>query len=569
MEKQSDVIRSVSTDIDLDWRNPDYTEIFQERIKAAARLREASPSVLQNIKNYYRDNPADFIDDWGITFDPRNAELDRITVIPFILTPKQRDWITWVLARWRTRTRGINEKSRDMGVTWLAVALSCHLCIFRQGVVIGFGSRKGEYVDEIGTMKPILPKARMFIQHLPEELRAGWLNWRDAPFMRINFPDTGSYITGEAGDSIGRGDRTSIYFVDEAAHLQRPRLVEASLSNTTNCRIDLSSVNGMNNPFAEKRWSLPSEQVFIFDWRDDPRKDEEWYARQQRDFDPVVVAQEVDRDYSASVEGIVIPGIWVKAAVGARKKLGLQLSGTKRMALDVADEGVDKNAICIANGFEIKSTEEWSGKGGDLFQTSEKAFSIAEELDLDEFRYDSDGLGAGVRGDARVINERRHAQGIAPIRAMGFRGSEAVVRPDDMVEGTRGRDGSKGRTNKDYFMNRKAQSWWSLRARFQKVYRWVVEGIASPPDEIISIDEDCPGLWELCAELSQPTFQINGVGKIVIDKKPDGQKSPNRADAAMIVFALMDGPRLRVTAEDLRKAMSMGRYGTFQPRRPR
>ena len=73
--------------------------------------------------------------------------------------------------------------------------------------------------------------------------------------MRINFAHTGSSISGEAGDGIGRGDRSSLYFVDESAFLERPELVEASLSQTTNCRIDVSTPHGMANPFAEKRHS--------------------------------------------------------------------------------------------------------------------------------------------------------------------------------------------------------------------------------------------------------------------------------------------------------------------------
>ena len=37
-------------------------------------------------------------------------------------------------------------------------------------------------------------------------------------------------------------------------------------------------------------------------------------------------------------------------------------------------------------------------------------------------------------------------------------------------------------------------------------------------------------------ELSQPTYTVNGVGKIVIDKAPEGTKSPNLADAVMIAY---------------------------------
>jgi phage terminase large subunit len=542
----------------FDWNNPNYARIFRERKEAALRLRD-NPKQLPLLRNHYKKHPADFINDWGVTFDPRNAEVERPTLIPFILTPKQRQWVDWVIERWRTRTPGVNEKSRDMGVTWLAVALSCTLCLFHRGMVIGFGSRKGEYVDKIGTLKPILPKARMFMEHIPIEFRGAWVSWRDAPFMRINFPDSGSLITGEAGDQIGRGDRTSLFFVDEAAHLERPLLVEAALSQTTNCRIDMSSVNGMNNPFAQKRWGGKID-VFIFDWHDDPRKDDEWYAKQVDQLDPVVVAQEIDRDYSASVSGIVIPGAWVRSAIDARQKLGIAPSGERGMALDVADEGTDKNAVCHSEGMDILSTEEWSGKGADLYRTTQRAFEMCDERGYDHFRYDADGLGAGVRGDARAINEKRFVARLRQIKVVGFRGSEAVFDPEGIVEGTIGFGTDKGRTNQDYFANRKAQGWWELRRRFQKTHRWIAEGIQCNPDDMISINSSCPNYLKLVAQLSQPTYSINGVGKILINKKPDGMKSPNSADAAMIRYAKNEHPAMNITADIIQQVLRAPSY---------
>lgn len=530
----------------IDYKDPDYPAIMLERMARARRLRDEEPARIEAAKHYYREHPAAFISDWGVTFDPRNAEIGKPTIIPFILTPKQCEWIDYVLRKWRARQSGLTEKSRDMGITWCAVSLSCTLCIFFEGLAIGFGSRKAEYVDKIGTLKPILPKARMFMQHLPPVYRAGWRSSVNAPFMRLTFPATGSIIAGEAGDAIGRGDRTSIYFVDEAAHLDAPEAVDMALSQTTNCRIDISSVNGMSNPFAKKRWEGKIEP-FIFDWRDDPRKDDEWYRRQNDTLDPVVVAQEIDRDYQASVHGIVIPGTWVRSAIGARTKLGIAPSGIQRLAIDVADEGVDKNAGVGAKGTEINFLEEWSGRGGDIYQTVGRAFEICGELECAGFRYDADGLGAGVRGDARILNQnRREAH---RLRVEGWRGSESPQDPDGIVEGTHGAGGDKGRTNGDYFANRKAQGWWALRKRFQKTHRWIADGIQCPPDDLVSLDESMPLLHKLVAELSQPTYTTNGVGKIVVNKKPDGMPSPNLADGAMILFAPGDAPALHITAE--------------------
>ncbi len=94
----------------------------------------------------------------------------------------------------------------------------------------------------------------------------------------------------------------------------------------------------------------------------------------------------------------------------------------------------------------------------------------------------------------------------------------------------------KKRKNKDFFANAKAQAWWALRLRFQSTYRAVVEGMEFNPDDLISIAPDLGELRALQMELSQPTYSINQVGKIVIDKQPDGTKSPNLADAVMIAF---------------------------------
>lgn len=509
----------------FDFKAPDYVQVLNWRIERLRRIR-ASPGMLPALKAFYRDNPAQFIIDWGMTFDPRNAELGLPSWAPFLLFDKQEEWVGWFVERWKGREPGLVEKSRDMGMSWLCVATAATMCLFRPGIIAGFGSRKEDYVDKIGDPKSLFWKAREFISALPREFRGDWDRTKHAPHMRIIFPN-GSVMTGEAGDNIGRGDRTSFYFVDESAHLERPQLVDASLSATTNCRIDLSSVNGSANPFAVKRHS-GKIQVFTFHWRDDPRKDDAWYAAQCNNLDPVTVAQEIDISYSASVEGVLIPSAWVQAAIDAHVKLGIEPTGFAHGALDVADEGRDMNAFCGRRGILAEHLEQWSGKGDDIFGTVQKAFSICDAQGYQVFKYDADGLGAGVRGDARVINELRSVAGQGPIDATAFRGSGAVHDPEgEMVP---------KRKNKDYFANAKAQAWWALRVRFQKTYRAVVNGLDFDPDEIISLSSSLPELTKLTGELSQPTYALNGVGKVAVNKAPDGTKSPNLADAVMIAY---------------------------------
>ena len=508
----------------FDFKNPDYRPIFAERLERLAKIRK-NPAMLPDLAAFYQENPAQFINDWGVTFDPRNVSRGVPALAPFILFDKQREFIDYVLRKWKNSEDGLVEKSRDMGASWVAIALSCTLCMFHSGVVIGFGSRKEEYVDLRNSPKSIFWKGRQFVKSVPREFRGTW-GEDDAPFMRIGFPDTGSFIAGEAGDGIGRGDRAAIYFVDEAAHLERPDLVDFSLSQTTNCRIDMSSVAGMANPFAEKRHSGRIE-VFTFHWRDDPRKDDAWYAAQCAKLPPVVVSQEIDIDYSASVVGVLIPAEWVRACIDAHIRLGITPTGQHGASLDVADEGVDDNALCGTHGILVEYLERWSGKGSDIFATTQRALRICDSRGYEVMEYDSDGLGVGVRGDADAINQQRIKNGQKAIRVVPFRGSGALEHPT--------REDIKGRKNEDMFGNRKAQAWWAVRDRVERTYKWVVEGKACDPDDILSISSSCSNYRELVIELSRPTVVWSKMtNKMLIDKSPDGTKSPNLADAMMI-----------------------------------
>lgn len=523
----------------FDFRNPDYAAVYKRRLRILGKLRE-DPNLIHVMRAYYKANPWQFVEDWGMTYDPRNIERDLPATIPFIPFPKQTDLMQWIFAHWRGGRDGLVPKSRDTGASWVAIALSCTLCLFYEGMAIGFGSRKEEYVDRLDSPKSLFYKARVFLANLPVEFRGGWQRDKNGAFMRLTFPDTGSVMTGEAGDNIGRGDRTALYFVDESAHLERPQRAEESLSATTNCRIDMSSVNGPATPFSVKRRSWSPEDVFVFHWRDDPRKSEAWYENLKATKDPRVIAQEYDIDENASVAGVVIPAEWVQAAIDAHTRLGVVLSGKRTGGLDIADEGGDLNAFAGRFGILLEYVEEWSGKGSDIFGTVERAFEICDAEGYREFAYDGDGLGAGARGDARKINEKRKEAQQREIKVRKFQGSAGVVRPDEkipQIDGDESRD-KEERTNKDYFANAKAQAWWNLRMRFLRTYRAVVlkhEGY--DPDELISISSRLPKLSQLSLELSQPTFSENGAGKLLINKQPEGAKSPNLADSVMIAFA--------------------------------
>jgi phage terminase large subunit len=522
----------------FDFRAPDYRAVFQWRVDKLAEIRK-NPALVDMMRLHYRSNPVDLIEDWGVTYDPRNVAKGLPTLMPLVLFPRQREFLHWCIERWKAQEFGLADKSRDVGFSWMLVSLACALSLTHDGFAFGFGSRKELLVDKAGDPDCLFYKVTMFLSHVPKEFRAGW-NPRDKncrTHMLITIPGTNATIRGEAGDNIGRGGRTSIYGVDEAAFLERPHLIDAALSQNTTCRIDVSSVNGMDNPFAEKRFSWPSHRVFTFRWHDDPRKDQAWYEKQKSNLNPLIVAQEIDLDYSASKSGVVIPSAWVQSAIGAARKLGIELKGKKRSALDVADEGVDLNAWAGAFGIELQHLDSWSGQGKTIFWTTEQAFMRCDQFGYDNCKFDSDGLGVGVRGDAQQINGRENRAG-SQRKFEAWRGSGAVVNKDKFV--VKGDDKGVGaRKNEDFFKNYKAQSWWSLRERFERTHRAIEDGAVFDPDTLISISEDIPASMrnKLVAELSQATYDINTAGLMIIDKAPDGMRSPNHADSVVILFS--------------------------------
>lgn len=513
----------------FDWKSPDYTPIYIERARRLAALRN-DPKLLKGVKRWYAEHPVDFINDWALTVDPRVK--GRSPVMPFLLFPRQIEAIEWIDGLYARGEPGVMVKSRDVGASWIAMAWGVTKCLFMSDFMVGVGSAKEDKIDRSGDPDTLFYKARMFLQWIPVEFRAGWTLDRHSAHMRLAFPETNSSLTGEAGDNIGRGGRKSVYFVDEAAHVERPMLIDASLAATTECRIDMSSVNTMANSFAERAHSIDPKQRFDFSWRDDPRKDQEWYEKKKRDLDPVIVAQEIDCNFNASADNVVIPSHLVQAAIGLHLRLGINMRGQRKTSLDIADQGRDKCAVASRDGNILDFIKSWSGANMDIAESVAKAVAITEEMGGRELVYDADGMGANVRGDVRVMKEIRkekNPRSFSTVRVLPFRGSGEVLNPNKTARRSEVK-------NEDMFQNAKAQAWWHLYTMFAESDK-ANRGLPYDSDLVISIDPQCPELSRLTAELSQPQWKWMSTGKRLVDKTPDGALSPNLADGVMMVFA--------------------------------
>ena len=519
---------------------PNFSAVLAKRAELLTKIR-SDPKLRAAVLKHYSTHPVDFILDWATTYDPRQ----KPTLMPFCLFPKQVEMVEFLHSCITDQENGLVEKCRDAGATFVCCAFSVWLWLFWDGAAVGFGSQKENLVDEIGNPKSIFEKLRQIIYHLPQDIF--WPEGFDPKShmvkMRIINPKNGASLVGDIGDNIGRGGRTLIYFKDESAHYERPEMIEAALGDNTNVQIDISSVNGLGNVFHRRRqagleWPAKERgrtRIFIFDWRDHPNKTQEWYdARRKRAAAEGLLpqfAQEVERDYSAAVSNVLIPAMWVSAAIDAHVKLGFEASGDKIAAMDVADDGADLNSYASRHGVVVTCVEAESGEADTV---GRKYFIKATLGQCSVWKYEAAGVGTGARAAARQVVEQNPGRRMPTITP--WSPSHGVKRPFACVE--TGRVGADvERRNKDHYANGNVQDAWALRERFRRTYAAITEGATFDPDELISLPSDLPNLAKLQAELSQPVYSRNTAGKLTFDKQPNGTKSPNLFDALKICFA--------------------------------
>lgn len=490
------------------WPPKPIQHYLAKRASMLKRIRQ-DPKYLAALKVFYKTHPVEFIQDWMFTYDPRR---DGAKFLPFILFDAQKVYIQWLQDRFQGREDGVVEKSRDMGATWLCVAWSVWRWLFHGGTKIAFGSRKEDLVDKLGDNDSIFEKARLVLRRLPKEFKPkGWKPRDHDNHLKIINPDNGSTITGEGGDNIGRGGRSSVYFLDEAAHIPRPQAVDAALDDNCDCKVYVSTPNGTGNTFFQKRFS-GKFPVFTFHWKDHPAKTEAWYLEQKAKRDPQNLAQEIDIDYEASLEGVTIPAAWVRAARELHIARG---TGDRVAGLDVGG-GSDLSVFIVRHGPKVEKPLSWSDP--DTINTADYAAHLTTKHRAKYMNYDVFGIGQGVMSKLRRIPQVR-SRGIN----VGDSPTKAVWKD--------------GKTSKEKFANLKAELWWVMRDAFHKTYQYVMGVADYPADELISLPDDV----QLCKELSLPLWHLTPSGKIQIETKDQlkkrGIKSPDFADALALTFA--------------------------------
>lgn len=184
---------------------------------------------------------------------------------------------------------------------------------------------------------------------------------------------------------------------------------------------------------------------------------------------------------------------------------GMASDGVRAIGIDLAPYGSDENIIAVREGNTLVSLKAYPAMRQDLFWEGPVADEV-RRVDPHYLIWDADGVGAGVYGYAEAIKHNHDARG-GNLVLLPFRGGVSVE--------TR-------------FNNARSAWWWALRRRFENG----AIHLAIPPDA------------KLREQITDIRYQVTESGDIKVESKKAmksrGRESPDRADAVMYAFSMVE-----------------------------
>lgn len=235
-------------------------------------------------------------------------------------------------------------------------------------------------------------------------------------------------------------------------------------------------------------------------------------------------------DYLETIDNAIIQPEWFDACVDAHIKLGFDALGQEICAYDPADQGDDPGAWGYQHGSVVKMVKEITG--GNIVSKTDAAISLTVGVKPDAFTWDCDGLGAGATYQVEQGFKGKK------ITVAQFKGSLAADKPDSKYQKVTEIDIEKQKSNKETFVNCRAQYYTRLADRMLRTYIAVKSGKAVyNPDDLLSFSSEIEDINGLKAEICR--IPLKEGGRIQILSKPEMKKlgidSPNRADVVMMM----------------------------------
>ncbi len=239
----------------------------------------------------------------------------------------------------------------------------------------------------------------------------------------------------------------------------------------------------------------------------------------RREMTPAQFAQEMDCDFAASVEDVLLRLDDVLAAQARRVREGEYSFAAKVLGVDVARYGGDRNCIFPRQGLVAFRPRIFAGM--DTMAVAGNVAQSIEKWDPDATFVDVGGIGAGVV-------DRLHQLGHQVI-------------PVDFG----------GKANDPRFENKRAEMWWGMAD-------WVKAGACLPE------------LQELQQDLTAPRYTYaNARGRLQLESKDDmrarGLKSPDVGDALCTTFFAPVAPRgPRIPGQQQRGTVATTDYDPYE-----
>jgi phage terminase large subunit len=490
-----------------------------------------------------------WLDTWVWTSDPRLSEKGLLANVPFDLFASQRELVTFLMDRLAAKQDHAIAKSRDMGFSWIAAAVAVWHWLYVPGFKTTYSSYEQSKVDHLGNPDSFFEKCRILLRLLPTwMLPPGYTPSRHDNFMRLVNPENGNVISGEVGDQMGRGGRSSWYLLDECAFMDHPDAVDAATAANTRCRTFGSTVSGLGNLFARKWFSLAEAQKFRLHWSSDPRKttlDPGWEARERGRLEGWKFASEYDIDFSASVEGVFIPAAWVQSCVRLAEFASYETvpPSTHGVAgMDVGGGGDGLSTYVSRFGPWVRTVV--SRGDPDTIGTAHWGVECARadsftrpdgwDCSVTRLHYDEIGIGTAVRSTFL-----RHE--VIGLNTTGVN----VGKPPSETQW------EDGESSEEKFGNMKAELWAMVRERVKCGHELYLHltgqpgGVEHPWANVLILPNKTKDDMTLQEQMSYPRRLTDEKGRVIVEKKKDmlekrGLKSPDHAEALVLTVAQPD-----------------------------
>jgi len=179
--------------------------------------------------------------------------------VPFQTWPVQDAALRDIIKSIDTGEDIIIDKSRDMGASWLCVAVSTWYWLFRNDAQVLMASRIEDLVDRRGDPDSLFWKVDYMLESLPDWMLPGdrghfMRGGACRSHMQLINPTTNATISGQATTGhVGRGGRRTFVLFDEMAAMDHATDAWRSAADTSACRIGNSTPIGPGTEFTKQR----------------------------------------------------------------------------------------------------------------------------------------------------------------------------------------------------------------------------------------------------------------------------------------------------------------------------